>query len=141
MQHRIKLKYVAVVVCATVAMACSEGVQSPASPSAVGQSSAALNADGSNLKVTAPIAVSPLFEATNVAQAPTLAAIGSQGINVSNPGLSYRFQVADSDSFENIVANGMGAVDASGVARFTVAPALGAGRRYTWRVRAELQDA
>ena len=109
MQHRIKLKYVAVVVCATVAMACSEGVQSPASPSAVGQSSAALNADGSNLKVTAPIAVSPLFEATNVAQAPTLAAIGSQGINVSNPGLSYRFQVADSDSFENIVANGMGA--------------------------------
>lgn len=140
MQHRIQLKCAAVVVCATVAMACSEGAQSPASPSAVSQSSAALNADGSNLKVSAPIAVSPLFEATNISQVPTLSAIASQGRNVTNPGLSYRFQVADSDSFANIVANGMGAVDASGVARYTVDPALGAGRRYTWRVRAELQD-
>ena len=141
MQHRNQLKYVAVVVCATVAMACSEGAKSPASPSAVSQSSAALNADGSNLKVTAPIAVSPLFEATNVSNAPTLSAIASQGVNVTSPGLSYRFQVADSDAFSNIVANGMGAVDASGVARYAVTPALAAGRRYTWRVRAELNDA
>ena len=35
----------------------------PAGPSAVRESSAALNADGSNLKVSAPIALVPLFEA------------------------------------------------------------------------------
>jgi hypothetical protein len=141
MSHRIELKSAVVVVCATVAMACSEGAQSPVSPSAVSGSSLALNPDGSNLKVTAPIAVSPLFESTNQSTAPTLSAIGSKGLNVTNPGLSYRFQVADSDSFDNIVANGMGAVDSSGVARYTVDPALFPGRRYAWRVRAELQDA
>ena len=58
-----------------------------------------------------------------------------------NAGLSYRFQVADSDSFDTIVASGTGAVDASGIVRFTVDPALTAAKRYVWRVRAELQDA
>jgi hypothetical protein len=139
--QRIQLKCAAVVVCATVAMACSEGMNAPASPSAVLESSSALNADGSNLKVSAPIALVPLFEATNQSVSPTLAAIGSSGRNVTNPGLSYRFQVSDSDSFENIVSTGTGASDASGVVRFAVTPALAAGRRYVWRVRAELQDA
>jgi hypothetical protein len=141
MSHRIQMKYVAVVVCATVAMACSQPANSPVSPSAVGESSSALNADGSNLKVSAPIAVSPLFESTNISTTPLLSAIGSQGRNVNNASLSYRFQVADSDSFGNIVATGTGAIDASNVARYTVDPALRAGTRYVWRVRAELQDA
>jgi hypothetical protein len=141
MPYRIQLKYAVVVVCASVAVACSEGPQSPASPSGAGQSSLALNADGSNLKVSAPIAVTPLFEATNVSTVPTLAAIGSQGRNVTNVGLSYRFQVADSDTFGNIVSNGMGAVDSAGVARYTVDPGLSPGRRYVWRVRAEMEDA
>ena len=141
MPYRNHLKYAAVVVCASVAVACSEGPASPASPSAVGQSALALNADGSNLKVSAPIAVTPLFEQTNISTVVTLAAIGSQGRNVTNVGLSYRFQVADSDAFSNIVVNGMGAVDSSGVARMTVDPALNPGRRYVWRVRAEVQDA
>ncbi len=139
--YRISLKSAVVAVCATFALACSEGVNLPASPSAVGASSSALNADGSNLKVSAPIAVSPLFEATNISQTPTLSAIGSQGRNVIDASLSYRFQVADSDSFENIVSSGNGALDSSRVARFTVDPALRAGTRYVWRVRAELQDA
>ena len=141
MQHRIELKCVAIVVCATIAMACSQAANSPVSPSAVGESSSALNADGSNLKVSAPIAVTPLFESTNISTTPLLSAIGSQGRNVNNASLSYRFQVADSDSFANIVATGTGAVDASNVARYTVDPALRAGTRYVWRVRAELQDA
>jgi hypothetical protein len=141
MPYRFQLKCAAVVVCATAVMACSEGANSPVAPSAVREASASLNADGSNLKVSAPIAVTPLFEATNVTNTPTLAAIGSQGRNVNNASLSYRFQVADSDSFENIISNGIGAVDASNVARYSVAPALGSGRRYVWRVRAELQDA
>jgi hypothetical protein len=123
-------------------MACSEGIQTAASPSAVTElSSSALNADGSNLKVTAPIAVTPLFEQTNISLTPVLSAIGSTGRNVSNASLSYRFQVSDSDSFGNIVSTGTGASDSSGVVRFTVSPALTGGRRYVWRVRAELQDA
>jgi hypothetical protein len=140
MSYRNQLKCVALVVCAVVATACSEGGQTPVSPSAAAQSASALNADGSNLKVSAPIAVSPGFESTNVSLTPTLSAIASQGRNVTNPGLSYRFQVADSDDFSNIIANGMGSVDSTGVARFAVTPSLSSGKRYTWRVRAELQD-
>jgi hypothetical protein len=131
-----------IVVCAVVAMACEGGMRAPAAPSAVRGSSAALNADGSNLKVSAPIALVPLFEATNQSLTPALAAIGSIGRNVAgNVGLSYRFEVADSDSFDTIVSSGSGAVDASGIVRFTVDPALTAGKRYVWRVRAELSDA
>jgi hypothetical protein len=58
-----------------------------------------------------------------------------------NTGLSYRFEVSDTDSFATIVSSGAGAVDASGVVRFTVAPALASNKRYVWRVRAELGDA
>ncbi len=141
MPYRIQLRKAAIVMCAAVAMACEGGMRSPVEPSAVKESHSALNADGSNLKVSAPVALVPLFESTNVALTPTLAAIGSIGTNVASPGMSYRFQVADSDSFDNIVANGQGAVDASGIVRYTVAPALTAAKRYVWRVRAELSDA
>lgn len=142
MPYRMQLRTAGIVVCAAVAMACESGMRAPTGPSAVRESSTALNADGSNLKVSAPIALVPLFEATNQSLTPALAAIGSIGRNVTgNVGLSYRFEVADSDSFETIVSSGAGAVDASGIVRFTVAPALAAGKRYVWRVRAELADA
>ena len=66
----------------------------------------ALNADGSNLKANAPLAITPLFEATNISITPTLAARGSSGTYVTQTGasLSHRFQVSDSDSFANILA-------------------------------------
>lgn len=142
MPYRTELKKAAIVMGALVAMACEGGMRSPVVPSAVRESSAALNADGSNLKVSAPIALVPLFEATSVSLTPTLAAIGSQGRNVAgSAGLSYRFEVADSDSFGTIVASGTGAVDASGIVRLAVEPALTAAKRYVWRVRAQLSDA
>lgn len=142
MPYRIQLRKAAIVMCAAVAMACEGGMRSPLGPSAVRESNSALNADGSNLKVSAPIALVPLFEATNQSLTPALAAIGSIGRNVAgHAGMSYRFEVADSDSFDNIVANGSGAIDASGIVRYTVDPALTAGKRYVWRVRAELSDA
>ena len=141
MLYRIQLRKAAIVMCAAVAMACEGGMRSPVEPSAVRESSAALNADGSNLKVSAPIALVPLFEATNISLTPALAAIGSQGRNVAGgAGLSYRFEVSDNDSFGTIVASGTGAVDASGIVRYTVDPALTAAKRYVWRVRAELSD-
>lgn len=141
MNYRFEWKKTALVVCAVVAVACEGGMRSPVSPSAVEGGSGALNADGSNLKVNAPLAISPLFELTNVSVTPTLAARASSGVHQSGVALSHRFQISDSEAFTNIVASGMGTTDASGVVRYTVDPALTGGTRYVWRLRAELNDA
>jgi hypothetical protein len=140
MNDRFHMKKTTLVLCAVVAMACESGVRSPVSPSATIGSGSALNADGSNLKASSPLAISPVFESTNIAVTPTLAA--RAGAPKYGTGiLAQRFQVADSDSFSNIVSSGMGSTDASGVTRFTVDPALAASKRYVWRVRAEMNDA
>ena len=133
------MKKTALVLCAVVTVACEGGMRSPVSPSAVAGSASALNADGSNLKASSPLAISPLFEATNITTTPVLAARAGAG-RYERATLSQRFQVS-ADDFATIVAEGMGGVDASGVARFTVDPALTASKRYVWRVRAELNDA
>lgn len=140
MNDRLELKKTALVLCAVVAVACEGGMRSPLSPSAVVGSASALNADGSNLKSSSPLAIFPLFEQTNTSTTPTLAARSGAG-RYERASLAQRFQVADSDDFSNIVSSGMGATDSSGVTRFTVDPALAAGKRYVWRVRAELGDA
>jgi len=140
MNYRFEMKKTLLVLCAVISFGCESGMRSPVSPSAVAGSVAALNADGSNLKASAPLAIAPLFEATNVAVAPTLAARAGAGLYEVTP-FAQRFQVADSDQFTNILASGMGSVDASGVARFTVSPSLPPGRRVVWRVRAESGDA
>ena len=134
------MKKTALVLCAVVTVACESGMRSPVSPSAVVGGSSALNADGSNLKASEPLAILPLFEATGQTTTPTLAARAGAG-RYERATLSQRFQVSDNDSFGNIVATGMGTIDASGVARYTVDPPLTSGRRYVWRVRAELNDA
>lgn len=143
MNYRFEMKCVTVALCAVVAVACESGTRSPASPSAVVGSVSALNADGSNLKVNAPLAITPLFEATNISITPTLTARGSTGNYATQTGLavSHRFQVTDADGFANIVATGTGVTDASNVTRWTVDPPLSASKRYLWRVRAELGDA
>lgn len=142
MNDRVLLKCAAPFVCAIVAVGCESGMRSPVSPSAVAGGVSALNADGSNLKVSAPLAIFPLFEATNVSPAPTLAARGSASVFApGTTGIAHRFQVADSESFATILASGMGVSDASGVTRYTVDPTLTANRRVLWRVRAELSDA
>ncbi|MEO7158754.1 MAG: hypothetical protein ABI039_14405 [Vicinamibacterales bacterium] len=126
---------------AVVAVACSGGMNSPASPSAVVGGAAALNADGSNLKASAPLAISPLFESTNISTTPTLAARAGASRYESGAPMAQRFQVSDADSFANILASGIGVTDASGVTRYTIDPALAASKRVVWRVRAELNDA
>ena len=138
--YRLHMKAAMLAVCAAMAAAgCQKAMNSPASPTAVREAVSAANADGSTLKVSEPIGLNPLFEQTNVSLTPTLSGIGSTGKNVTTP-LAYRFQVADSDAFTTIVATGVGAVDATGIVRYTVDPALTAAKRYTWRYRAELQD-
>jgi hypothetical protein len=141
MNDRFQMKTVVLVFCAAATMACEGGMNSPVAPSAVSGSVSALNADGSNLKVSAPLAVSPLFESTNISSTPTLAARAGAGVYQTGASLSHRFQVADSESFANILATGTGATDASGVTRYTVDPGLAAAKRVLWRVRAEMGDA
>jgi hypothetical protein len=140
MNVRFQLKWTALVLCAGVTVACEGGMNSPSSPSGVVGSASALNADGSNLKASSPLAIFPLFESTNIGVAPTLAA-RSGGGRYETATMAQRFQVSDAEDFSNIVASGMGVTDASGITRFTVDPALTGGRRYVWRVRAEVGDA
>src|SRR5688572_2878490 len=140
--YRLQMKAAGLALCAAVAAAgCQRAMSSPASPTAVRESASAVNADGSNLKVSTPIGLFPLFEQTSTPLTPILAGRISFARNVANATFSYRFQVADSEDFSNIVSSGTGAVDAAGIVRFTVDPALTAGKRYVWRFRAELQDA
>ncbi|HUQ86354.1 MAG TPA: hypothetical protein VM096_02275 [Vicinamibacterales bacterium] len=139
MNDRFHVKKAALVLCAVVAMACESGMNSPVSPSAVTGSGSSLNSDGSNLKATSPLAIAPLFEATNISTTPTLAARAGAG-RYEKSSFGQRFQVS-ADDFATITTEGMGAVDASGVARYTVDPALATGKRYVWRVRAEMNDA
>jgi hypothetical protein len=140
MNYRFEMKKTALVLCAVVAVGCESGMRSPVSPSATIGGVAALNADGSNLKASAPLAISPLFEQTSVSLTPTLAARAGVG-RYETTVLSQRFQVADSDSFANILASGMGTTDASGITRYTIDPPLTANKRVLWRVRAESGDA
>jgi hypothetical protein len=140
--YRLQMQAAGLAVCAAMAAAgCQRVMNAPTTPTAVRESVSALNADGSNLKVSAPRGLNPLFEQTNVAVSPTLAGQGSIGRNVANVGLSYRFQVATDEGFSNIVSTGTGAVDASGIVRYAVSPPLGQNQRYVWRLRAEFQDA
>jgi hypothetical protein len=139
MNARFQMKCGALVFGAAVTVACAGGMNSPSSPSPVVGGASALNADGSNLKASSPLAISPLFEATNISITPTLAARSGSG-RYELATMAQRFQVS-SDDFANIVATGMGVTDASGITRFTVDPALTASRRYVWRVRAEVGDA
>ena len=140
MNDRFHMKKTALVLCAVVAVACESGMRSPVSPSAAIGSVSALNADGSNLKASPPLAIAPVFESTNISVTPNLAARAGAA-KYGTAALAQRFQVADNDTFSNVVAAGMGATDASGVTRFTVDPPLTANKRYVWRVRAEMNDA
>lgn len=140
MNYRFEMKKTALVLCAVVAVGCESGMRSPVSPSAVVGSGSALNADGSNLKATPPLAIVPAFESTNVSVKPTLAARAGVG-RYETTVFAQRFQVADSDAFTNILASGIGETDASGITRYTVDPALTANKRVLWRVRAERGDA
>jgi hypothetical protein len=142
MNYRFQTKCVALAACAVFAVACESGMRSPVSPSAVFGGVSALNADGSNLKVSAPLALSPLMEQTKTSLTPVLAAKGSAGsyATTAAASLSHRFQVSP-DDFATIAASGTGTTDAAGITRWTVEPALTANKRYVWRVRAEMADA
>lgn len=141
MNYRFQMTCVALAAGALFTAACESAVNPTMAPSAVFVGANALNADGSNLKAGAPLALSPLMEQTNTAVQPILAAKGATTSYTKGATLSHRFQVSDSDAFSNIVSSGTGTSDAAGITRWTVETALAANKRYVWRVRAEMGDA
>ena len=140
MNYRFQMKCAAVAACAMFGVACESGVQPLMSPSTVFVGASALNADGSNLKAGAPLALTPLMEQTNTSLTPVLAAKGATASYAQGTALSHRFQVS-LDDFANIVSSGTGTSDAAGITRWTVETTLTANKRYVWRVRAEMGDA
>jgi hypothetical protein len=119
--------------------ACQSSVHSPFAPSAVVSLGGELNADGSNLKVSAPLGLSPTDGALSVST--TVSLVGRLGNGLyAKSDFSHRFQVADDEGFNNLIQNGPGAIDAQGLARFQVTPALPTGKKVFWRLRTELQD-
>lgn len=109
--------------------------QSPASisPTAAAEGRLAASADGSTLKATAPVPVSPVNNA-QVSDPPTLTATASALRFLSGtPQLQYRFEVFGE--------SGLKAEDSGLVASPSFKPtaALEFGKRHTWRVRAEYQ--
>ena len=128
-------------VCALTMVACESGARSPVSPTAVVGVGGNANADGSNLKATAPDALGPTDGSLSVSSTPTLTIRGGRGTFFTPPNLTHRFQVSDTDTFANIVSTGPGTIDAQGLVRYVVAPALAATKKYFWRARTELDDA
>jgi len=123
---------------AATMVACQAGMPSPTSPSAVVGGGGAINADGSTMKVTAPNAVFPLADASNVPVEAILTAQPAQTKYLVGT-LSHRFQVSDTDSFENLLSNGSGAIDSQGLVRYNTEK-LPAGKKVFWRSRAENND-
>ncbi len=127
--------------CAISLAACEAGMTTPVSPSAVTGVGGAVNADGTTLKVSVPTAVYPLADATGIPVDLTMTATPSKATYTGSI-LAHRFQVADNADFTGtLLANDMGSVDAQGLMRFTVSPALPGSKKVYWRVRAESGDA
>jgi len=116
-------------------VACSDQSASPTSPSAQGATSATgAAADGSTLKATPPVAVSPVNE-QQLSDLPTLTATASTMKFGEAATLQYRFEI-----FNEVGAK----VQDSGLLNnpsFKVINTLAFRKRHTWRVRAEFEGA
>lgn len=124
---------------ATFAVSCTSGALSPTVPSNSSTSSTALstNADGTTLKVSAPVPAAP-GDGTQLdtgVVATTLTANTSAGQFASASGLTYRFQVLQGST---IIDEKLAATNAATVS-VTTKP-LAASTTYTWRVRPESSD-
>ena len=118
-----------------LAAACAQNPESPVSPSAAAGSAAA-NADGSTLKVSAPDPVSPGEGERTETVRPTIVFRNSAG-RFTSVALSYRVQVFDGSG--NVIAELGVAQDASGQTSLTADTDLAYDTEYRWRVRAEYQ--
>lgn len=129
-----------VAMCAFVVLgftvACGQRASSPVSPTPGGASAPEAAADGSTLKATAPVPVSPIGGA-QITDTVTLVTSRSTG-TFSDVAFSYRFQVRSGSTIvhdSGLVGGAGGSVTHSPAQAFEPDTAL------TWRVRAEYQGA
>lgn len=113
-------------------------MQTPVSPSAVTGGTSALNADGSNLKATAPNGVFPLADATSIPVEAILTVQPAKGTFLVAH-FAHRFEVSDTDTFATLLSSGIGTTDSQGLVRFFTA-ALPPNKKVFWRSRAESDD-
>lgn len=124
----------AVVAIVALGVSCTGTPMSPTSPSAATGGTAAVNSDGSTLKVTAPAIVSPFDSERTDSRRPTLVWINSAGKH-SPIGFFYEIEVVDSAD-RVVYALSVGETPNSG--SHTVATDLAYDTPYGWRIRAGL---
>jgi hypothetical protein len=113
-------------------LACTSNPAAPLAPSTSSSTSTATKAaDGSTLKVTAPVPQSPVND-QKLTTAPVLAVNAATATFGTTPALQYRFEVYNPAN--TLVASGV--VSATS---FSVTTTLAGNVRHTWRVRAEFQ--
>jgi hypothetical protein len=123
-----------------LAASCARQSGNPASPSTTLGGSVGAAADGTTLKASAPVAVSPLnaFKIEGGAQ-PTLVITNSTPTYASNVSLTYRFEVYNSAGTgiytSPLVTGG------AGTTSHTVTAALEEEQTYSWQARPELSGA
>ena len=120
-------------------LACESGARSPVAPSAVVGLGGELGPDGSTLKVSTPLGLSPTDGAQSVPVQTTLVARLGTGLYAKGD-FGHRFQVAEDEGFTALIANGPGAIDVQGLARYPMSPALPTGKKVFWRIRSEYQE-
>jgi hypothetical protein len=114
--------------------ACSKQSSSPTSPSAKSAPNDNASADGSTLKVTAPTPTSPINDAQQTDQQPTLtASAATPKFDPTLGPLQYRFEVYDQTGAK-VQDSGL-----VGAPTFKITVQLSFKNRQTWRVRAEFQ--
>ena len=116
-----------------LALGCSQSPQSPVSPSAAAGSAAA-NADGSTLKVSAPNVVSPVNNDVQSSRRPTFTFQHSAG-KFQTVAVAYRLEILDKDG--NLVTAKSANPDAGGQTVYSLDVDLAYNTEHVWRVRAE----
>src|SRR5262245_55665046 len=133
LMHRHKLALSIFAVFVAVALACSRQAATPTSPTGAAPAAADAAADGSTLKATAPVAISPINGGQVSDQQPTLSWSAST-LRVDTGGLQYEFEVFN-DANAKVSGGVVGGTSA------TIPTVLDFGKRHTWRVRATMQGA
>jgi len=121
-----------------LAIACGKSNQAPTSPSSAVQGDSAAAPDGSTLKATAPVPVSPV----NGAQPDAVVLVAQKSqMKFADVPLSYQFQIRSGSTvvYDSGVVGGVGS--GNNVTHTVPSSALNPDTDYTWRVRASAQGA
>jgi len=132
------LSALAVAALTATTLACSQAPAPPTSPAGSSPAGTEAGPDGSTLKVTAPVAVSPVGGVVITDLDPDLVITNGTGRFVQNLALSYVFEITDSENRvvyrSNPVPQGAG-----GTTTHEIATDLESDEGYTWRAYAVFQ--